>query len=334
MVDNDWSYEAVPSSAQRLYRLCWQLETWLRTIVYVELRAARLDWESPIQKHINDWPPRSLENDKRLHHMATPHQAALSYLTFGQLWSVIADSGNWSLFESYFPPKKNTDARIEEVKAIRNRVAHFRDPHPNDVDRLTLFIRDLDPGIRRFCSRYTTSYVPHDATDDLVSCVLEEDWEKNSYGTELSRPNGWLYAPEPHRRRPLMNAALEMLTHKNYERGSAASVVYALNIFGRQERLDTIGFIESTRNLHEHIIHIMLSSMFDELRVTIPAIHGPAKTADLIRRFLEAGLTCSRNSTFRPVLRDQLEWPEYVLWPDHILTFFRDDSRQPLLDTE
>jgi hypothetical protein len=50
--------------------------------------------------------------------MATPHQAALSYLTFGQLWSVISDVANWPLFEPYFPPKSNVEVKIEEVKAF------------------------------------------------------------------------------------------------------------------------------------------------------------------------------------------------------------------------
>ncbi len=265
--------------------------------------------------------------------MATPHQAALSYLTFGQLWSVISDSANWPLFEPYFPPKNNTDARIEEVKAIRNRIAHFREPHHNDVDRLALFLRDLDPGIRRFCSRYATGKVPKDAADDLVSAELEASWEHNGYGIELKRPNGWLYAPEPHRWHPLMNAGLAMLTHKRYERGSTTGVVYALTIHGKHDCLDIIGFYESTRQLHGEIIHIMLSRSTAEVTVTVPAIRGPAETADLIFSFLSAGLNCSRGPSGRPVVRDQLEWPEYVLWPDHLLTFYCDDIQQPVLDT-
>src|SRR4051812_11422530 len=35
----EWTYEPVPHSAVRLFRMSWQLETWLRTLVYVELRA-------------------------------------------------------------------------------------------------------------------------------------------------------------------------------------------------------------------------------------------------------------------------------------------------------
>jgi len=145
-ISEPWAYEPVPSSAVRLFRMAWQLETWLRIMVYVELRASRVDWEEPIKRAVGNWPPHSIQSDKRLHHMATPHQAALSYLTFGQLWDVISSAANWPLFEPYFPPKQNTEVKIEEVKAIRNRVAHFREPHPNDEKRLMLFWRTWSRG--------------------------------------------------------------------------------------------------------------------------------------------------------------------------------------------
>src|SRR5688500_9070730 len=113
-----WEYRPIPATAERLFRMCWQLENWLRTMVYVELRADQADWEAPLRKTAKDWPPPYLTRDKELHHMATPHQGGLSYLTFGQLWDVIV--ANWTLFEPYFPPKANVDPRIKEVKAIRN----------------------------------------------------------------------------------------------------------------------------------------------------------------------------------------------------------------------
>jgi len=34
------SYSTIPPVAKRRFGLCWQLENWLRIIVYVELRAA------------------------------------------------------------------------------------------------------------------------------------------------------------------------------------------------------------------------------------------------------------------------------------------------------
>ncbi|MGL4462102.1 MAG: hypothetical protein ACRC1K_08105, partial [Planctomycetia bacterium] len=80
-----WRYESVPSDAVKLYRLCWQLEKWLRLMVYVELKADRPDWDASIREKVKTWPPSALDNDKRLHHMATYHQSVLSYLTFGEL---------------------------------------------------------------------------------------------------------------------------------------------------------------------------------------------------------------------------------------------------------
>lgn len=334
MALDPWRYEPVPLPAVHLFRMAWQLETWLRTMVYVELRAARVDWEEPIKCNVRDWPPLSKESDKKLHHMATPHQAALSYLTFGQLWNVISDSGNWPLFEPYFPPKDNTEVRMEEVKAIRNRVAHFREPHPQDEARFELFMRDLEPGIRGFCERYTVGNIATELEHDPVSAELEKTWEHVGYGIELLRPNGgWLYAPGRHRQNPLMNAELHLLTHKNYKRGSLEGVIYKLT-FGhnRQGKFDNRSFIENTEGLHKYIVHILLSAPEFAPAVTIPAIHGVEATAGLLGNFLRAALENSSSHSVRELDRDRLKWPEYILWPDHMLTFIDKETREPVLD--
>jgi hypothetical protein len=330
-----WEYEPVPKSAQHLYRLAWQLESWLRIVVYVELRAARLDWEEPIKNSVPKWPPASLTNDKALHRMATPHQASLSYLSFGQLWSIISDAANWSLFEPYFPPKSNVNVKIEEVKTIRNRVAHFREPHPNDVSRFALFLQDFEPGIRRFCERYCVGKLPTDPADDRVTEELAKTWENNGYGIELRRPDdGWLYAPGRHRNDPLLNARLDLLTHANHECGSLKGVIYRLvfsNLKSRG-RFDIVRFVESTKGLHKNIIHILLPSPKDDPALTIPAVHGPEATAELIAKFLRAGLENRDSGSGASLDRARLRWPEYVLWPNHLLTFFDQDMRETVLD--
>ena len=332
-----WTYSSVPAEAQRLFRMCWQLENWLRTIVYVELRANQVDWEDPIRSKVQNWPPHSLTSDKRLHHMATPHQAALSYLTFGQLWDVVSHADNWGLFAPYFPPKDNTDVRISEVKAIRNRVAHFRDPHPRDTARLELFMRDMESGIRRFCDRYTVAKIPRDPAEDPVSEALQQDWDRIGYGIELMRPHGWLYAPGRHRMDPLMNARLDMLTHANYSVGSRQGIIYRVTVSSgiRLDRpSDTVGMFDVTKSLHSDIVHFIISSPGNEVSVTIPAIHGTGKTAELIAAFLRAGLDASRGYPSAPLNREKLEWPEYVLWPDHMLAFFCDECQEPILDLD
>jgi hypothetical protein len=329
----EWPYESVPQSAVRLFRMSWQLETWLRTLVYVELRAARLEWEQSIKQRVRDWPPHSLQKDKSLHHMVTPHQAALSYLTLGQLWDVISDDDNWPLFAPYFPPKENADVRVQEVKAIRNRVAHFRDPHPQDADRLQLFLSDIDKGIHRFCSRYTVGRRPRDSADDPVTEHLAQSWDDIGYGIELCPPDGkWLYAPPPNRQRPLLHARLEWLTHACYARASLQGIIYRLTTSAPVSgTIDVVDFLEGTRSVHKDIIHILLTSDH-EITVTIPAVHGTERTAELVSIVLSASLNSSRSHTWRNLKRARLDWPEYVLWPDHVLTFFTAECQAPVLD--
>jgi hypothetical protein len=304
--------------------------------VYVELRAAQADWERPIQSKVRNWPPRSLANDKRLHHMATPHQAALSYLTFGELWSVVSSEELWDMFSPYFPPKKNTEVRIDEVKAIRNRTAHFREPHAQDVARLELFMRDMEPGIRRFCARYTVAKFPSDPTKEPVSEALELAWDHVGYGIELQKPHGWLYAPLPHRMDPLMNARLEVLTHHKYSAGSSQGVIYQVTAVSNTPKrpIDTVALFDSTRRLHGDIIHFIISSPHDGISITVPAVHGTEKTTSLISDFLQAGLQASRGGSPAPLDRKKLEWPEYVLWPDHMLAFFLPEIQESILDVE
>lgn len=328
--DDDWTPETVPSDAQRLYRLCWQLESWLRTIVYVELRAGIIDWEEPLKRAVQQWPPKSLAKDKGLHHMATFHRAAISYMTFGELWSVVADDRTWPMFEPYFPPKDNTIARIKEVKAIRNRTAHFRQPHKHDVDRLRLFIQDLEPGVRRFCSRYTQGMMLRKPEDDLVGKALEVDWNARGYGVELDRLNGdWLYAPEPHRQRPRLNATLDFMSHERYTPGSLDGVVYAVRMHCLDTPIDYGQFLLRTRHLHRDLIHIILLSEH-QLTVTIPGVLGVEKAADLVFETLSAALNSRTSSAMR--LTKRPDCPEYVLWPDHWLAFYSDDMVEPVLD--
>jgi hypothetical protein len=222
-----WEYEAVPPPAVRLFRMSWQLEAWLRQIVYVELRAADSNWE----RRIANLPKvdRFKERDKSLHHMATPHQSRLLYLTLNDLWGLISDDDNWELFEHYFPPKDNVIARIYEIMAIRNRVAHSREPHTNDIARMELFLRDLEPGIRRFCVRYNVT--DHPVRRDGVAERLEAEWQRIGHNTDLFVPTaGWLCALKPSAK---LGSKLERLTHPSDDGyGDASSMIYRLTVLG------------------------------------------------------------------------------------------------------
>jgi hypothetical protein len=325
-----WTYEPVPASAQRLFRMAWQIESWLRLFVEIDLRSTFKDWESEVKGCNITWPPNSLENDKKLHHMATPHQAGLSYLTLGELWKIISKDTLWHLFAPYFPPKDNTFARIDEVKAIRNRVAHFREPHANDEDRMALFLKDMEQGVRKFCNRYTVPKYPLE--EDPVTALLRKSWDRVGHGVELRTPNnGWLYAPQPHRMSPLANMALDMLTNENYKTGSQEGVIYRLSIHSSLTRnVDVVGFIEQTKKLHGVVLHVIVG-MMDQVSVTIPSIIGVDETAEFLAAFIGAGCDAVRYSGHRKFESIKHEVPEYILDTDHVLTFYDDDITQPFL---
>src|SRR5262249_28290219 len=159
------------------------------------------NWEDLAKKGVHTWPPNPQARDKKLTHMTTHHQDALSYLTFGELWKIISHEDNWPLFDKYFPPQDNAETKIEEIITIRNRVAHFREPHLRDDARFKLFLQDMNPGIRRFCDRYSSC---HQIENDPIAKRLEEKWDGIGYGYEMRLPDGkWAYAPGNHRLKPL-----------------------------------------------------------------------------------------------------------------------------------
>lgn len=328
---NELPFEAVPGLAVRLYRMCWQLETWLRLILYVEFRAEYLNWEDRIHELLRGtWPPRSLFKDKELHHMATPHEEGISYLTFGQLWTVISHTEHWKLFESYFPPKANTQERISEVMAIRNRVAHFREPHIRDIDRLKLFLHDMNPGIRRFCIRYSSEAFH---LDNPIASMLDSVWEDLGLGIELQHSKGWLYASGGYRFQPAMNAELELLARPTSSEGSHPGVIYLLKLYSRKNDFDSALFIERTRNLHKDLIHIFLTPLSSEIRVTVPGNHEIVHTYNIIVKILSAARAASSRSQL-PAKPDLSELPELVLRPYHILAYFTEECREPILEVE
>jgi len=130
------------------YARLWQLETWLRQMVYIELRAlAGDDWASRIQG-----AEKPKEADKFLTHMPTPEENPLSYAQLSELRRIISD--DWRLFEPFLPPNNIWEAKLEEVAQVRHRVAHFRTGHRDDLQRVTQLLRDIDQGFWRFCTSY------------------------------------------------------------------------------------------------------------------------------------------------------------------------------------
>jgi hypothetical protein len=318
-------YESVPSAAVHLFRMSWQLELWLREITYVEVRASQADWQGFLKKEIKRWPAAALFNDKRMTHMATPHESELSYVSFGQLCDLIIS--NWDLWSDYLPPLDNFRSRIEEVKTIRNRVAHCRRPHANDERRLDLFLRDLEPGIRRFCVRYNE----HGPTDkgDPVATEIARQWPEHGLATELlSHDIGWLYAVGESQRDPRLGVALKRLCRP----GTSTGAIYRLDMRGiRGHELDVHYPLQWIVRLDREPIHAIVSSV-DELSVTLPATLGAERVIEIALHLIEAAKNGSGRSTLKATAA--ADWPEWVLLPSHPLAIFDPEYPGQILDLE
>lgn len=327
----DLNYESVPSSAVRLFKMLWQLENWFRIITYVELRAFEENWEVAFQT-ASQPASRSLTNDKQLHHMATPHEHFLSYVSFGQLCSVITSDTYWQHFECYFPPRAITLAKLDEVKNVRNRIAHFRQPNSRDEDRIRLLLNDMEPYIHKFCARYTDNEMRHIPLSDPLLSELEQRWDDSGYGVELKYPRGWLYDPEPNRFNPKISAELLYLPHSSSDRSTASGLIYRLNLHAKVGNdINSERFTEETRSLHQNILHLIISPLTCSISVTLPAITGTDRALLLIFRFLSFALSSTRS----PSLPNQkTDWPEHVLGPAHLLSIYDSDYKGPIFELE
>jgi hypothetical protein len=142
-----------PRDTLALYGRWWQLETWLRELVYTELRSERgLEWENALGKHTAS----RVDRDELNRYMASADAGdLLAYLDVRLLFEIIGE--RWELFEPCMPPRVRWDGMADELRAIRHRVAHLRRPHRDDLARVEQALRDLDHGARTFYAAYAAS---------------------------------------------------------------------------------------------------------------------------------------------------------------------------------
>ncbi len=148
-----------------MYARWWQLETWLRSLVYVE-RSARDG------RHWADSLPavaaQREASDQQHGYMVTPDaNARLAYLDVTPLFDdVIAD--DWDLYADALIDKDVWDGRVQELRRIRHRIGHCRRPHRDDLSRLEQTLRDIDAGAFRVVAAYNRQTAPPPDLEDPI----------------------------------------------------------------------------------------------------------------------------------------------------------------------
>ena len=308
------------------YAHLWQFETWLRRLVYVQLRALDGDnWESKIKAGKAAGPKR---NDKRMTHMPTPEDDVLSFIQLSELQRVVAN--HWELFEEYLPPKSLWEAKLEEVVAIRHRIAHFRSLHRDDLPRMRQFLRDIDQGFWRFCTSYNDAHpVLPQTNDPVVEYFLPFDpfpW------TEVGDKQ-WarIGHADPSERLAMTVETLQMPWAKwSVPVAGQSGLIYDVSITARGIRhYDYRRLLQWTKVQHKHAVHLCLGGGATSFRVTLPAILGAPKLIEIIEAFHEGAQNCvlpgsdERSAAVIEALAS--ESPEYVLGPQNPLNFLSPD---------
>jgi hypothetical protein len=156
----------VPPLAIAFHARWWQLETWLRELAYLEVRAA---YGRAWLTHLVSEASEREEKDAINRYMATPDAAnTLAYLGSGYLFDLIESKKHWSLFQPSLPPRKRWQGMADGLKQLRNRNAHCRRPHADDLVRLEQTLRDFEPGLWRALESYNADFEPRPKLDDPV----------------------------------------------------------------------------------------------------------------------------------------------------------------------
>jgi hypothetical protein len=136
----------VPPGAIAFYARWWQLETWLRQLAYIELRAK---YGTGWLNHLVREAPSRRAKDEINAYMETPDASnALAYLDFPDLLALISSEEHWPLFEPSLVPRARWLGTTDELVELRNRNAHCRRPHDDDLRRVEQVLRNLEKGAR------------------------------------------------------------------------------------------------------------------------------------------------------------------------------------------
>lgn len=327
----------VPEALIVGFARCHQLETWLREMVYLETKAALGlgAWTAcdDVLKRANARgipPERSQARNQAHPHMATPENDHLWFISFDALLKILLDDQLWPLFAPYLTTKHLLAAKLEEVALIRNRVAHVRGLHAHDLDRLLLILRELDPGIFRFCASYGDDYRFQQEDQNAVLQHFREHhaWNREHVRTDID-----------------LKYVLRPSIPYQEAMGTGKGRLYHYIIYRQYDSHQYFDYQEIFRNtqwVHQNVAHLIMDADQRFLHVTIPAVlpldsitqtieHIYDVCANSMGRYLPGRLHLvqaegEKASEFEQRQMDAthkifddlaLDWPHYVIPPSH-----------------
>jgi hypothetical protein len=271
----------LPPESLALYARWWQLETWLRQLAYVELRARDgRQWHCTVQAG------RQSQDAQFRHMTSTDNENPLAYLDYSQLVDLI--DKNWDLFAPTLIRRSSWTARQDELTRIRHRIGHVRRPHADDLNRIEQTLRDLEQGAFVACASYNHRTAPgRDKHDDAVT-------------------SGWLRQQHP-TARLIDHASTQYDTHLAIEiskrpwarwpdsLANAAGILWHVGFYMRRRAVDVSDFWHdrSFAVARSLVVHL---AAYDpsHISLTFAAADDDQAIADAIGDALETFLSVSR----------------------------------------
>lgn len=274
----------VPEEALRFFGRWWQFETYLREVVYVELRARYGEsYVSELGQNAAD----GVQRDQVNAYMASADSSdPLAYLDAGALMALIEK--HWNLFEETLLPIDRWKADSKLLRTLRNRVSHCRRPHGDDLGRLLQLLRDLEHGARRFYGSYTSDTEPVPSSDPLSKAWVKArhrdadrilEHAERQYDTRFHLTLS---------RRPWAPSAPGRVS------GKPGYLWHATWILGGREIRPTELWkrIAERPELGGRIVHLLLSSPFSAV-ATFASVDDAGETADAIGAIFDAVIETS-----------------------------------------
>jgi len=294
----------LPPESLALYARWWQLETWLRQLAYVELRARDgRKWDYAVRVTSG----RQSQDAQYSHMMSTDAENPLAYLDYSQLRQLIED--NWTQFAPTLIHRPAWDGRQDELARIRHRIGHMRRPHQDDLSRIEQTLRDLERGAFIACASYNKASIPStDKHNDAVTI-------------------GWLRQEHPaaslieHADRQYDTQLLVRASRRPWATwpdslANAAGILWHIRFLMRKRTIDVsdLWHTPSFAMVRPLVVHLAADDP-SQITLTFAAADDDQAIADAIGDALEALLTVSRYGRLEE--SEEQRWQRRALRTDY-----------------
>ena len=290
----------VPVEALAFFGRWWQLERWLREMVYFELRAEHgAKWT----EHLTPLPTSRARGDAQNSYMATADaDDLLAYVDVSTLFDLIADK--WDLFAPYLPPKTRWLGTADELRDLRNRNAHCRRPHSDDLGRVEQVLRDVESGAWKFYSSYNLDHpVPDDADDPVATAWVKGEHETAQRLLDYADSNYDTRFRLWHATRPWAKAG-------DTDLSGTPGVIWKADWFLGSTEIRPRELVQRVSELRlTNKLLVRMDIKIGQLTACFSAVDPPDQVADAIGNLFDAILvTCGHGGRFDDFEQEHARW--------------------------